>query len=69
MVEEQRAELTVLILNVILHCCLTGPAQLVGLLQVMLVGFNFLIKVFLQGATIMYFCFNCWDICCVVCIS
>lgn len=47
MVEENGAKLSVLVFNVVLHSCLARPAQLVHLLQVVLIGFNFLIVVLL----------------------
>lgn len=47
MVEENSAKLSVLIFNVVLHSCLARPAQLVHLLQVVLIGFNFLVVVLL----------------------
>lgn len=47
-VEQHRAKLAVLVFDVVLHRCLARSAQLVHLLQVMLVGFNFLIVVLLK---------------------
>ena len=41
------AELPVLVLDVVFHRRLTGPAQLVGLLQVVLVGLDLLVVVLL----------------------
>ena len=47
MVQEHRSKLAVLIFDVVLHRRLTRPAQLIGLLQVVLVGFDFLVVVLL----------------------
>lgn len=48
MVEEHGAQLPVLIFDVVFYHCLTRPAQLIGLLQVVLVRLDFLIVVLLQ---------------------
>ena len=45
--EQPGAELPVLVLDVVFHRRLTGPAQLVGLLQVVLVGLDLLVVVLL----------------------
>lgn len=48
MVEENGSKLPVLIFDVVLYGCLARPAQLIHLLQVVLVGFNLLIVVLLK---------------------
>lgn len=47
-VKEQSPQLPVLVLDVVLHCSLTRPAQLVRLLKMMLVHLNLFIVIVLH---------------------